>query len=72
MLHKGYDNFLVAGRVIKYMLPTENELPSLNPTVEPSSEETTQFDQAEDEEKTSFRSYCFKDVGEYTSFFVSF
>ena len=72
MLHKGYDNFLVAGRVIKYMLPTENELPSLNPTVEPSSEETTQFDQAEDEEKTSFLSDFHKCRGEYTSFFVSF
>ena len=40
--------------------------------MKPSSEETTQFDLAEDEEKTSFWSDCSKIRGEYTSFFVSF
>ena len=54
------------------MLSAKKKLPFLNLPVEPSSEETTQFDQAEDEEKTSFLSDFYKCRGEYTSFCVSF
>ena len=75
VLHKGYDNFLDAGSFTKDIKPTEKESPSLNPPVEPSSEETTQFYQAEDEEKTSFgssRFHMFNPLSEYTSIFVSF
>ena len=54
------------------MLSAKKKLPFLNLPVEPSSEETTQFDQAEDEEKTSFRPFRYNFMGEYTSFFVSF
>ena len=67
VVHKGYDNFLDAGSFTQDIKPTEKEFSSLNPPVEPSSEETTQFDQPEDEEKTSFIK-----TSEYTSFYVSF
>ena len=75
MLPKGYDNFFDAGTFTKDREPTEKESPTLIPPFEPSSEETTQFDQAEDEEKTHFRSsrfHMFKSRSEFTSFFVSF
>ena len=75
VLHKGYDNFLDAGSFTKDIKPTEKEYPSLNPPVKPSCEETTQFYQAEDEEKTSFgssRFHMFNPFSEYTSIFVSF
>ena len=67
--------YLDAGSFTKDIKPTEKEPLSLNPPVEPSSNETTQFDQAEDEEKTSFRSYrfhMFNPLSKYASFFVSF
>lgn len=75
LLPKGYDNFFDAGTFTKDREPTEKESPTLTPPVEPSSNETTQFDQAEDEEKTHFRSsrfHMFKSLSEFTSFFVSF
>ena len=75
ILHKGYDNFFDAGSFTKDIKPTEKESPSLNPPVELSSKETTQFDQAEDEEKTSFgfsRFHMFNPLSEYTAIFVSF
>ncbi|CAH3129484.1 unnamed protein product [Pocillopora meandrina] len=50
---------LSSGTFTKDREPTEKESPTLTPPVEPSSNETTQFDQAEDEEKTHFRSSRF-------------